>query len=143
MRFLFILLTAAAAVIVRGAEEKNAPVMPSEVTLTSGRVLRNVQVIRWESGRVVLKHSGGADPIAFSLIKSISQDDLKTLQSAGAVRAQKEAEEKRAAAADEARKQELQQAAAENEKQWEEWREEASRKGTLVKGQTVERSAAL
>lgn len=50
------------------AETAPPPVMPDEVTLTTGRVLRKVQVIRWEKDRVVLKHSAGADPIAFSLI---------------------------------------------------------------------------
>jgi hypothetical protein len=66
------------------AEDKPAPpTMPSEVTLTSGRVLRGVSVIRWEPNRVVLRHTGGADPIAFSLVKSISAEDLAAMRDAG------------------------------------------------------------
>jgi hypothetical protein len=64
------------------AEDKPAPTMPDEVTLTTGRVLRKVQVIRWEKDRVVLKHAAGADPIAFSVIKSISLDDLQLMRDA-------------------------------------------------------------
>lgn len=63
-------------------EKKPAPIMPDEVTLTSGRVLRNVQVVRWERDRVVLKYSGGVDPIAFSLIKSPAPAELALLRQA-------------------------------------------------------------
>lgn len=72
-------------------KEKLAPVMPSEVTLTSGRVLRNVQVIRWEKDRVVLKHSAGADPIAFTLFKSPTPAELPAMKVAG-IEAGKKAE---------------------------------------------------
>jgi hypothetical protein len=61
-------------------EPSPAPTMPREVTLTSGRVLRNVQVLRWEKERVVLKHSGGADPIHFSIIKSLSREELEGIR---------------------------------------------------------------
>lgn len=54
--------------------------MPSEVTLTTGRVLRNVQVVRWETNRVVLKYSGGVDPIAFSLFKSPTPEQLPAIR---------------------------------------------------------------
>ena len=54
--------------------------MPAEVTLTTGRVLRNVQVIRWESNRVVLKHAAGADPIAFALFKVPAQSELPAIR---------------------------------------------------------------
>lgn len=54
----------------------------TEITLTSGRILKNIQVIRWEKERVVLKYSGGADPIAFSLIKSIPLKDLYAMRDA-------------------------------------------------------------
>ncbi len=64
------------------AEEKPAPVMPTEVTLTTGRVLRNVKVIRWEKDRVVLKHSGGADPIAFSLVTEPLRSQLAVIREA-------------------------------------------------------------
>ena len=60
-----------------GAE---AAEMPREVTLTSGRVLRNVQVLRWESARVVLKHSAGSDPIAFALFKVPAPADLPAMR---------------------------------------------------------------
>jgi hypothetical protein len=50
--------------------------MPSEVTLTSGRVLRNVEVVRWESNRVVLRYSGGIDPIAFTLFATPAPAEL-------------------------------------------------------------------
>jgi hypothetical protein len=68
------------------AEEKAPPTMPSEVTLTSGRVLRKVQVVRWEKERVVLKHMAGVDPVHFSLIKSISMADLLSMQAAAATK---------------------------------------------------------
>jgi len=58
--------------------------MPSEVTLTSGRVLRNVQVVRWEKDRVVLKYSGGVDPIAFSLFKSPTPSEVAAMRTASA-----------------------------------------------------------
>lgn len=81
------------------AEETLKPIrsMPSEVTLTSGRVLRKVEVIRWQKDRVVLKHAGGADPIAFSLIKSISMEDLEAMSKAGTAQ---QAEKAKAAQAD-------------------------------------------
>jgi len=50
------------------AELPPRPAMPSEVPLTNGTVLHQVSVLRWENDRVVLKHSGGADPIPFDLI---------------------------------------------------------------------------
>jgi hypothetical protein len=61
-------------------ETKAPPTMPSEVTLTSGRVLRKVSVVRWEKERVVLKHAAGADPIHFSIIKSIPREDLVAMR---------------------------------------------------------------
>lgn len=54
--------------------------MPTEVTLTSGRVLRNVSVIRWDTNRVVLKHAAGADPIAFELFKTPSPVELMAIR---------------------------------------------------------------
>ncbi len=62
------------------AEEPAAPTMPDEVTLTTGRVLRNVEVVRWENGRVVLKYTGGVDPIAFSLFKSPTPIEVSAMQ---------------------------------------------------------------
>ena len=62
--------------------EELIPIMPEEVTLTTGRVLRKVQVIRWEKDRVVLKHAAGADPIAYSLFKSPAPADLPAMRKA-------------------------------------------------------------
>lgn len=75
-----IVLFLALAVASFAADE--APTMPTEVTLTSGRVLRNVQVVRWETNRVVLKYSGGADPIAFSLIAEPLRSELPAIRKA-------------------------------------------------------------
>lgn len=61
-------------------EEKAVPTMPETVTLTTGRVLRNVQVVRWEKDRVVLKYTGGIDPIAFSLIKEPGPAELTAIR---------------------------------------------------------------
>lgn len=78
----FLVLLSCVSVMLTAAEEKSAPIMPSEVTLTTGRVLRNVTVVRWEANRVVLKHSAGADPLAFSLFKSPSPAELPAIRDA-------------------------------------------------------------
>lgn len=67
---------------VLAAEDKPVATMPEEVTLTTGRVLRKVIVVRWEKERVVLKHAGGADPIAFSLFKNPAPGDLPAMRAA-------------------------------------------------------------
>lgn len=59
--------------------------MPTEVTLTSGRVLRKVEVVRWEEKRVVLRYAGGADPIAFTLFKSPTPAEVETLRVAASM----------------------------------------------------------
>ena len=66
------------------ASESNTTLtqMPEEVTLTTGRVLRRVQVVRWEKNRVVLKYSGGVDPIPFSLFKVPSPTEVAALRDA-------------------------------------------------------------
>lgn len=66
--------------VVASESVKTPPTMPSEVTLTSGRVLRNVQVVRWESNRVVLKYTGGVDPIPFSLIAEPLRSQLPIIK---------------------------------------------------------------
>jgi hypothetical protein len=71
------------------AEPAPAPTMPSEVMLTSGRVLRKVEVIRWEKDRVVLKHSAGADPIAFSLIAEPLRSELAGIRAASTANSSK------------------------------------------------------
>lgn len=65
-----------------GQDESAAPTMPDTVTLTTGRVLKSVQVVRWEKERVVLKYAGGVDPIAFSLIKEPSPSQLAAIRNA-------------------------------------------------------------
>jgi len=82
MKILIALLCSVLGCAVFGAEEKTVPVMPNEVTLTTGRVLRNVQVIRWEKDRVVMKYTGGADPIPFSLIAEPLRAQLSMIREA-------------------------------------------------------------
>ncbi len=73
---LFILFTAATF----AADEKSPPTMPDEITLTSGRVLRRVEVTRWEKERVIVKHAGGAEAIPFAVIKAPSVELLKAVR---------------------------------------------------------------
>ncbi len=69
------------SLVVHHAAAESAPLsMPTEVTLTTGRVLRNVSVVRWESNRVVLKHAAGADPIPFALFRSPAPTELPALR---------------------------------------------------------------
>jgi hypothetical protein len=91
-RLLFVLLAGLCAAAI-GAEDKPMPVMPDEVTLTTGRVLRKVQVVRWEKDRVVLKYSGGVDPIAFSLIAEPLRSELPVIRAASKAVATKAAAE--------------------------------------------------
>lgn len=79
---IFALLALSKSLCAFAEDQKPAPTMPEEVTLTSGRVLRNVQVVRWESERVVLKYTGGVDPIPFSLIKTPARADLLAIRAA-------------------------------------------------------------
>ena len=80
MKYLILFALLMTAVLAEEKTEKAVPTMPEDVTLTSGRVLHHVSVVRWEKDRVVLKYSGGIDPIAFSLIKSISREDLVAIR---------------------------------------------------------------
>jgi hypothetical protein len=80
MKIFLTILAAMWAVGAMWAAEKAQPTMPDEVTLTSGRVLKKVSVVRWEKDRVVLKYAGGVEPIHFSLIKSISPEELRAIQ---------------------------------------------------------------
>ncbi len=63
------------------------PAMPSDVPLTNGRILHKVQVVRWETGRVVLKHAGGVDPVAFTLIAEPLRSRLDEIRVAAAAQA--------------------------------------------------------
>jgi hypothetical protein len=75
-----IFLAAMLAVVGWAEDSKPAPTMPSEITLTSGRVLRKVEVVKWEKDRVVLKHSAGANTIAFSLIAEPHRSEILAYQ---------------------------------------------------------------
>ncbi len=81
MRYLLLLVL---GTVLLSASDNDAaqPVMPDEVTLITGRVLRKVTVVRWEKDRVVLKHAGGADPIPFSMFKSPSPGELPAMRTA-------------------------------------------------------------
>jgi hypothetical protein len=107
MKTIIALLSVVLAATVFGTEDaaKPALTMPAEVTLTTGRVLRGVTVIRWESNRVVLKHSAGADPIPFTLFKKPAPDELPAIKvSSLQLLKAAEAEKKKAIAAAEAPK---------------------------------------
>ena len=82
MRYLILFALMISTALAAEKPEEPVPTMPDEVTLTTGRVLRKVQVVRWEKDRVVLKHAAGADPIAFSLFKSPAPGDLPAMQKA-------------------------------------------------------------
>jgi hypothetical protein len=58
--------------------------LPQDITLKSGRVLKDVEVVRWERDRVVVKYFGGqVEPVPFSLITNVSQEDLQFLANQG------------------------------------------------------------
>jgi hypothetical protein len=138
---LLLLLCALLLALPLAADEKETkapPSMPSEVTLTSGRVLRNVQVMGWRNDAVMLKHSAGANTIAFSLIKSVTKEDLEAIRAAHAANAEKTAEAKRKIAALDAEIAASRAATAAAEARLEEARERASRAGELMVGQTEE-----
>lgn len=60
------------------AQEK--PKAPTEVKLTSGSILRRVEVVRYEPGIVVLKHMGGVDPINLKYIAEPYRSQLIAYQ---------------------------------------------------------------
>lgn len=64
MRRIFLLLLALAST--SWAEQTVITKLPTDVTLTSGAIIRRISVVRWEKDYVVLKHQGGTDPIHFS-----------------------------------------------------------------------------
>lgn len=88
MRYLISFLLLATRLLATEPEAP-APQMPDQVTLTTGRVLRKVTVVRWEKDRVVLKHSGGADPIPFGMFQSPAPTELPAIRSAWEMDAQK------------------------------------------------------
>lgn len=60
--------------------------LPEEIVLKSGRTLKNISVVRWEQDRVVLKFTGGADPIPFSIITNVPLATLQKLRDAARTR---------------------------------------------------------
>jgi hypothetical protein len=81
MRNLFLFVLTASWLFAADTEAL-PPQMPAQVTLTSGRVLQKVTVLRWEKDRVVLKHAGGADPVPFAMFKSPAPDELPAIRAA-------------------------------------------------------------
>lgn len=71
------------AIIAAAAEDKkDASVMPTEITLTNGAVLRDVSVVRWDSDYVVLRHVGGVDPIRFENIADPKPEMIRAIRAA-------------------------------------------------------------
>lgn len=112
--------------------------MPAEVTLTSGRILRKVEVVKWEKDRVILKHSAGINTIAFSIIKVPSQEDLVELKAKNDAEQSELAAAQRKLALLEEKREAALRLQAEAMAREEENREKASRNGTLMEGQTYE-----
>ncbi len=48
-----------------GAADTHLPALPTVVTLKNGAIIRNVSVVRFEPGRVILKHAGGVAPFRY------------------------------------------------------------------------------
>lgn len=117
-------------------EDKPAPTMPSEVTLTSGRVLRKVQVMGWKDDAVLLKSAAGLERVPFAVIKSVPLADLQAMRKAAKAEKAKTDELKREIAKVEAEGEEIKRRSAERKKELEEACEEASRHSTLMEGQT-------
>lgn len=69
--------------------------LPTEVHLTTGAVLRHVSPVRFEHARVVLRHAGGVDPVAYTLI---SEPDRAAFEAARDAAAQQKHEEAKPAA---------------------------------------------
>lgn len=76
-----------------------APAMPKEITLTSGRVLRGVQPIKWSKDKVLVKSSAGNESLPFAVIKSVPRSDLEAMRDAALI-AQAEQDQKTRAEAD-------------------------------------------
>ncbi len=65
MRKLPLLLFFAVTVVAAEPKKDELPPLPTDVTLTSGAVIRKITVVRWEKDSVVVKHVGGVDPIRY------------------------------------------------------------------------------
>lgn len=80
MRIIILFLFAAlASSTLRAGDEYPIPEMPTQIVLTSGRVLKDVTVIRWEKNRVLIRWAGGKEPIPFSIFKSPSQAEVERM----------------------------------------------------------------
>lgn len=61
-------------------DAKPAPTMPEDITLTSGRVLRKVEVMGWKGDAVIVRWGGRVETVPFAVIKSVPREDLETLR---------------------------------------------------------------
>lgn len=77
-----IFLAAVFTVVGWAEEAKPAPTMPSEVTLTSGRVLRGVEVQGWRGDAVIVRWGGRVETVPFTVIKSVPREDLVAMRAA-------------------------------------------------------------
>lgn len=91
----FVLFAVAAA-----SANTEAPAFPRELKLSSGAVLKNVTVVRWEKDRVVVKHQGGTDPVFYRHIAEPDRSRVLAVQA----NAEKEAIRRKSAVAEEEKK---------------------------------------
>jgi len=78
MKFLKLIGVLLAMVTLVTAEETKKA--PTEITLKSGTVLRKVEIVRYEPGRVILKYAGGIDPFRLDSMAESSRKDLVSYQ---------------------------------------------------------------
>jgi len=80
MKTLIVLL--ALVLTIPAIAQDDPPEHPTEINLKSGTRLRNVEVVRFESGRVVLKHAGGVEPYRLDLIAEPARSQLVAYEKA-------------------------------------------------------------
>ena len=78
---LFILIFAV-VLSTRAEEAKTPPAIPADITLISGRVLRNIEVLRWDRDRVVVRWSGGVEIVPFALSRTPTPAELLAIRDA-------------------------------------------------------------
>lgn len=78
MKTLLLLLVLAGAGTV-GAQDKAAPRMPTEITLTSGRVLRNVKVLGVKPDALLVKTAAGVETVPFAAVRVPAREVLVAL----------------------------------------------------------------
>lgn len=76
-KFRWVWLALMLGAVVAGAADAPPAEAPTELRLTSGAVLRNVSVVRYQGAdTVVLKHAGGVDPIRLPYIAEPGRGQL-------------------------------------------------------------------